>query len=95
MRAATRKPLWAKLTPNVGNIVDIAKAAEEGGADALVIANAILSMTINTETLRPTLGSVMGGYSGPPVKPIILRMVYQCAREVSIRIIGVGGRNDR
>lgn len=91
MRAATRKPLWAKLTPNVGNIVDIAKAAEEGGADALVIANAILSMTINTETLRPTLGSVMGGYSGPPVKPIILRMVYQCAREVSIPIIGVGG----
>jgi dihydroorotate dehydrogenase (NAD+) catalytic subunit len=91
MRAATRKPLWAKLTPNVGNIVDIAKAAEEGGADALVIANAILSMTINTETLRPTLGSVMGGYSGPPVKPIILRMVYHCAREVSIPIIGVGG----
>jgi dihydroorotate dehydrogenase (NAD+) catalytic subunit len=91
LRAATHKPLWAKLTPNVGDIVEIAEAAEKGGADALVVANAILAMTIDTHTLRPTLGSIMGGLSGPPVKPIILRMVYQCAKVVSIPIIGVGG----
>lgn len=91
LRAATHKPLWAKLTPNVGNIVEIAEAAEEGGADALVVANAVLAMTIDTNTLRPTLGSIMGGLSGPPVKPIIMRMVYQCAKAVSVPIIGVGG----
>ncbi len=94
LRAATHKPLWAKLTPNVGDIVEIAKAAEQGGADALVVANAILAMTIDTDSLRPTLGSIMGGLSGPPVKPVILRMVYQCAKAVSIPVIGVGGISD-
>lgn len=91
LRAATTKPLWAKLTPNVGDIADIAKAAEAGGADALVVANAILGMSIDTETMRPTLGSVMGGLSGPAVKPLAVRMTYQCAKAVSIPVIGCGG----
>ena len=91
LRAATAKPLWAKLTPNVGDIAEIAKAAEAGGADALVVANAILGMSIDTETMRPTLGSIMGGLSGPAVKPIAVRMTYQCANAVSIPVIGCGG----
>ncbi len=91
LRAATNKPLWAKLTPNVGDIAQIASAAEAGGADALVVANAILGMTIDPETMRPTLGSIMGGLSGPAIKPIALRMTYQCAKAVSIPIIGCGG----
>lgn len=91
LRAATAKPLWAKLTPNVGDIAEIARAAEAGGADALVVANAILGMSIDTDTMRPTLGSIMGGLSGPAVKPIAVRMTYQCARAVDIPVIGCGG----
>jgi dihydroorotate dehydrogenase (NAD+) catalytic subunit len=91
LRAATAKPLWAKLTPNVGDIAEIARAAEAGGADALVVANAILGMSIDTDTRRPTLGSIMGGLSGPAVKPIALRMTYQCAKAVDIPVIGCGG----
>lgn len=91
MRARTRLPLWAKLTPNTGDIAAIACAAEEGGADALVVANTILGMAIDVKTRRPKLGNVMGGLSGPAVKPIILRMVYQCARAVRIPIVGCGG----
>ncbi len=91
LRAATSKPLWAKLTPNVGDIAEIARAAEAGGADALVVANAILGMSIDTDSLRPTLGAIMGGLTGPAIKPIVVRMVYQCARAVSIPIIGCGG----
>jgi len=91
LRAATDKPLWAKLTPNVGDISEIARAAEAGGADALVVANAILGMTIDTETMRPTLGTIMGGLSGPAVKPIAVRLTYQCAGAVSIPVIGCGG----
>ena len=91
LRAATSKPLWAKLTPNVGDIAEIARAAEAGGADGLVVANAILGMSIDTETMRPTLGSIMGGLSGPAVKPIAVRMAYQCANAVSIPVIGCGG----
>jgi dihydroorotate dehydrogenase (NAD+) catalytic subunit len=91
LRATTDKPLWAKLTPNVGDIAEIARAAEAGGADALVVANAILGMSIDTETLRPTLGTIMGGLSGPAVKPIAVRMTYQCAEAVAIPVIGCGG----
>lgn len=90
-REASSAPLWAKLTPNTGRIADIAAAAEDAGADALVVANTILGLSINVETRRPSLGNVMGGLSGPAVKPIILRMVYQCARQVTIPIIGCGG----
>jgi len=91
VRAATRLPIWAKLTPNVADIAAIAQAAEAGGADAVVVANTILAMAIDVETRRPRLGNVMGGYSGPAVKPITLRMAYQCARAVRIPVIGCGG----
>jgi dihydroorotate dehydrogenase (NAD+) catalytic subunit len=91
MRARTALPLWAKLTPNTGDIAAIARAAEAAGAEAVVVANTILGMAIDVNTRRPKLGNVMGGLSGPAVKPIILRMVYQCARAVKIPIIGCGG----
>jgi len=91
LRSATDLPLWAKLTPNTGDIAAVARAAEAAGADALVVANTILAMSIDIETMRPTLGNVMGGLSGPAVKPITLRMTYQCARAVDIPVIGCGG----
>ncbi len=91
IRAETDKPVWAKLSPNAGDIVSIGLAAEEGGADALVIANTFLSLKIDTETFRPSLGNKFGGLVSPALKPIVMRMVYQTAREVSIPIIGLGG----
>ncbi|MCH7543269.1 MAG: dihydroorotate dehydrogenase [Proteobacteria bacterium] len=91
IRAATEKPVWAKLSPNAGDIVAIAIAAEKAGADALVVSNTILGLKIETDTFRPAIGNKFGGISGPGVKPIILRMVYQCAKAVSIPIIGCGG----
>ena len=91
LRAATRLPLWAKLTPNTIDVAEIARAAEGAGADALVVANTILAMSIDIETGRPSLGSIMGGLSGPAVKPIIVRMTYQCAKAVRIPVIGCGG----
>ncbi|MEF2552669.1 dihydroorotate dehydrogenase [Aurantimonas sp. A2-1-M11] len=91
LRAATDLPLWAKLTPNTGEIREVARAAEDGGADALVVANTILAMSVDLASRRPTLGNVMGGLSGPAVKPIILRMAYQCVRSVDIPVIGCGG----
>lgn len=91
MRQVTDLPLWAKLTPNTGDIAAVAQAAEGAGADAVVVANTILAMTIDIENRRPTLGNVMGGLSGPAVKPITLRMTYQCARAVNIPVIGCGG----
>jgi dihydroorotate dehydrogenase (NAD+) catalytic subunit len=91
LRRATSLPLWVKLTPNTGDVAAVAKAAEDAGADALVVANTILAMSIDIETFRPTLGNIMGGMSGPAVKPIIVRMTYQCARAVRIPVIGCGG----
>ena len=91
MRAATTIPIWAKLTPNVGDIAAIARACEEAGAEALIVANALLGMAIDAETRRPKLGNVIGGLTGPAVKPVILRMVHQCAQAVRIPIIGCGG----
>jgi dihydroorotate dehydrogenase (NAD+) catalytic subunit len=91
MKSATSLPVWAKLTPNVGDITEIARAAEAGGADALVVANALLGMAIDAETFRPRLGNLMGGLTGAAVKPVILRMVYQCARAVTLPVIGCGG----
>ena len=91
MRAATDRPIWAKLTPNTGDIAEIARAAEAGGAEALTVANTILGMAIDVETRRAALGSVTGGLSGPAVRPVIVRMVYQCARAVSAPIIASGG----
>jgi dihydroorotate dehydrogenase (NAD+) catalytic subunit len=91
VRAETDKPIWAKLSPNAGEIVDVAMAAEDAGADALTVANTILAMKINVNTFRPALGNKIGGMSGPAVKPIVLRMVYQISKAVSVPIIGCGG----
>lgn len=91
LRAATPLPLWVKLTPNTGDLPDVARAAEAAGADAVVVANTILAMAIDLNTFKPCLGNVMGGLSGPAIKPIVLRQVYQCARTVKIPVIGCGG----
>jgi dihydroorotate dehydrogenase (NAD+) catalytic subunit len=91
LRAATSLPLWVKLTPKTGDLPEVARAAERAGADALVVANTILAMAIDLETFKPCLGNTMGGLSGPAIKPIILRQVYQCARSVKIPIVGCGG----
>lgn len=91
MKAATSKPVWAKLTPNVCDIAQIARAAEKAGADALITGNALLGMAINAETMRPRLGNVIGGVTGSAVKPVLLRMVRQCVQVVDIPVIGCGG----
>ena len=91
MRRATRLPLWVKLSPNTGDIASIARAAADAGADALVVANTNLAMSIDVDTFQPRLGNIMGGLSGPAVKPIMVRMVYQCAKAVRIPVIGCGG----
>ena len=91
MRSATNLPLWAKLSPNTGDVVEVAQAAEAAGADALVTANTMLAIAIDARTGRVKLGNIMGGSSGPSLKPITLRMTYQCARAVAIPVIGCGG----
>lgn len=87
----TTIPVYIKLSPNVTDIVSIAKAAEDAGADGLVVANTFLGMRIDIRTRRPIIANTMGGYSGPAVFPMALRMVYQCAEAVQIPIIGCGG----
>jgi dihydroorotate dehydrogenase (NAD+) catalytic subunit len=91
LRKATPLPLWVKLTPNTGEMPDVARAAEGAGADAVVVANTILSMAIDLKTFKPCLGNIMGGLSGPAIKPIILRHVFQCAKAVRIPVIACGG----
>lgn len=91
LRKATNLPLWVKLTPNTGEIADVARAAETAGADAVVVANTILSMAIDLKTFKPCLGNIMGGLSGPAIKPIVLRQVFQCSKAVKVPIIGCGG----
>ena len=86
-----KKPVYVKLSPNVTDIVAIAKAVEEGGADGLVMINTLLGMRIDLKTGKPVLANITGGLSGPAVKPVGIRCVYQCARQVNIPIIGVGG----
>jgi dihydroorotate dehydrogenase (NAD+) catalytic subunit len=90
-RAATQKPLWAKLSPNAGDIMAVAEAAEKAGADALTVSNTLLGLKINTDTFLSHIGNGYGGLSGPGIKPIIMRMVNECARAVKIPIIGCGG----
>jgi dihydroorotate dehydrogenase (NAD+) catalytic subunit len=90
-KQASRLPIIAKLSPNVTDIVAIAKAAEEGGADGLSLINTILAMAVDIETRRPKLSNTFGGLSGPAIKPIALRMVYQVASAVKIPVIGIGG----
>jgi dihydroorotate dehydrogenase (NAD+) catalytic subunit len=91
LRAATELPLWVKLTPNTGEVADVARAAEAAGADAVVVANTILSMAIDLKTFKPCLGNILGGLSGPAIKPIIVRQVFQCAKVIKIPVIGCGG----
>jgi dihydroorotate dehydrogenase (NAD+) catalytic subunit len=91
IRRTTDKPIWCKLSPNAGDVVAIAKAAEAAGADALVVSNTILGLKIDVNSFRPAIGNKFGGLSGPGIKPIIVRMVYQCAKAVKIPIIGCGG----
>jgi dihydroorotate dehydrogenase (NAD+) catalytic subunit len=90
-RQAARRPLWVKLSPNVTNIAVIARAAEEAGADALTVANTYQAMAIDVQTRKSRLGRVTGGLSGPAIKPITLRLVYETRRAVKIPVIGLGG----
>lgn len=91
VRRATRLPIIPKLTPNVTDVASFARAAEEAGADAVSLVNTFLAMAIDVETRRPKLSNVMGGLSGPAIRPIAVRMVYECRQLVSIPIIGMGG----
>lgn len=91
LRASTSLPLWAKLTPNTSDIIGVAQAAESEGCDALVVGNTLLGMSIDIESRRPKLGNIMGGLSGCAIKPVMLRMTYQCFKNVNIPIIGCGG----
>ena len=90
-KEVSAKPVYVKLTPNVTNIVEIARAVEEAGADGLVLINTLLGMRIDLKSGKPLLANTTGGLSGPAIKPVAVRMVYQCARAVNIPIIGVGG----
>jgi dihydroorotate dehydrogenase (NAD+) catalytic subunit len=90
-RRATSAPIIAKLTPNVTSIAAIAKGAEAGGADAIALINTCLGMAIDWRRRRPILGNVLGGLSGPAIKPIALRCVYQAAQAVKTPLIGIGG----
>lgn len=91
VKAVSTKPVYVKLTPNVTNIVEIAKAVEEGGADGIVMINTLLGMRINLKNKKPVIANKMGGFSGPAILPVALRMVYQVYEAVKIPIIGVGG----
>ena len=91
VRQATRLPIIPKLTPNVTSVASFARAAEESGADAVSLVNTFLAMVIDVETRRPALSNVMGGLSGPAIRPIAVRMVYECAQQVRIPVIGIGG----
>lgn len=91
VRAASALPIFPKLTPNVTDIAAIARAAEDAGADAVSLVNTFLAMAIDVETRRPRLSNVVGGLSGPAIRPIAVRMVYECHRAVGIPIIGMGG----
>lgn len=91
VRRACPLPILAKLTPNVSRIVDVAKAASDGGADAISLINTVLGMAIDWRKRRPMLGNVVGGLSGPAIKPIALRCVHQVARAVKTPLVGIGG----
>jgi dihydroorotate dehydrogenase (NAD+) catalytic subunit len=94
VRKATRLPLIPKLTPNVTDVASFARASEEAGADAVSLVNTFLAMAIDVETRRPKLSNVVGGLSGPAIRPIAVRMVYECRQLVKIPILGIGGIAD-
>jgi len=91
VRAATKRPVIVKLSPNVTDITEIARAVEGAGADGVSLVNTLLGMAIDAETRRPKLARVVGGLSGPAIKPVALRMVWQVAKAVGVPVIGVGG----
>ena len=91
VKAVTAKPVIMKLSPNVTDIVAVAKACEEAGADAISLINTLMAMLIDLKTRRPVLANTTGGLSGPAVFPVALRMVWQVARSVSIPVVGLGG----
>ena len=91
VRKVTRLPIIPKLTPNVTDVASFARAAEEGGADAVSLVNTFLAMVIDVESRRPRISNVVGGLSGPAIRPIAVRMVYQCHQAVKIPIVGMGG----
>lgn len=91
VKAHTHLPVIAKLSPNVTDIVEMAKAVEGAGADIISMINTLLGMVIDTRTWKPVLGNVVGGLSGPAVKPVAVRMVWQVAQAVNVPIIGMGG----
>src|SRR5213593_1515732 len=94
VRNVTRLPLIPKLTPNVTDVSSFARAAEDGGADAVSLVNTFLAMVIDVETRRPKISNIVGGLSGPAIRPIAVRMVYECRQTVKIPIIGMGGIAD-
>jgi dihydroorotate dehydrogenase (NAD+) catalytic subunit len=91
VRKVTHLPVIPKLTPNVTDVASFARAAEEAGADAISLVNTFLAMAIDVETRRPKLTNIVGGLSGPAIRPIAVRMVYECRQAVKIPIIGMGG----
>ena len=91
VKRVTTKPVILKLSPNVTDIVSIAKACEEAGADGISLINTLLGMRIDRKTRRPVIANTMGGFSGPAIFPVALRMVYQVAQAVSVPVIGMGG----
>ena len=91
VKAVTKKPLIVKLTPAAGDIVGVAKAVEEAGADALSLINTLPAIAVDARSKRPILGNVTGGLSGPCIKPVALKMVYDVSRAVNIPVIGMGG----
>jgi len=90
-RLATRKPLWAKLSAAVPDVTEVARAAQDAGADGLSLINTLRGLAVGERTLRPILGPVTGGLSGPALKPIALAAVYACHRTVGLPIVGMGG----
>ena len=91
VRKVTRLPVIPKLTPNVTDVASFARAAEEAGADAVSLVNTFLAMAIDVHTRRPRLSNIVGGLSGPAIRPIAVRMVYECRQVVRLPIIGIGG----
>ena len=91
VKAVTTKPVFIKLTPNVTDIVSIAKAVEAAGADGISMINTLLGARFDLKTGKPIIANIMGGFSGPAIKPVALRMVYQVYKAVNIPIIGIGG----
>lgn len=91
VKAVTKKPVYIKLSPNVTDIVSIAKACEEAGADGISLINTLLGMRIDLKTKKPVIANKMGGFSGSAIKPVAIRMVYQVYEAVKIPIIGMGG----